>query len=251
MTTPWSVTPIKKSQRISGPKSMTSRGHRYVSPNPTPSAARSKPGPRTCNEAGASGSFLIGIGSSRPACHNLSSCGCSVAAPLFVSTTTSFRPRLVSARRASDSPKPSSVTRRRKQGFLGPHTSPNGEPPGTTGRAPQKPMKRTPTRDDPPSLILFTAPSLPLPYRQVIPAYTGGYLVSSRTFVPPITPDAVRNTTPLCDSFLSFDTFLLDLCYPLATIEIDKEVIPISHTNERRSRVEHGSAKDDLHQERA
>ena len=52
--------------------------------------------------------------------------------------------------------------------------------------------------------------------------------MSSRTSVPPITPDAVRNTTPLCDSFLSFDTFLLDLCYPLATIEIYTEVIPMS-----------------------
>jgi hypothetical protein len=28
--------------------------------------------------------------------------------------------------------------------------------------------------------------------------------------------------------FSDFDTSLLDLCYPLATIEIDKEVIPIS-----------------------
>jgi hypothetical protein len=52
--------------------------------------------------------------------------------------------------------------------------------------------------------------------------------VSSGTFVPQKAPDAVRHTRPLCDSILSFDTFLLDLCYSLVTIEIDKEVIPIS-----------------------
>ena len=110
MTIPWSVTPIKKSHRISGPKRMTSRGHRYVSPKPTPSAARSKPGPRTCNEAGGSGNSLIGIGSSLPACHTLSSCTCSVvspgAPPLDVSTKTSFRPRPISARGAGDPPEP-------------------------------------------------------------------------------------------------------------------------------------------------
>jgi hypothetical protein len=52
--------------------------------------------------------------------------------------------------------------------------------------------------------------------------------VSSGTFVPQKAPDAVRHTRPLCDSILSFDTFLLDLCYSLVTIEIDKEVLPMS-----------------------
>jgi hypothetical protein len=141
MTTACRVTPMKKSQRISGPKRMTSRGHRYVSPKPTPNAARSMPGPRICKEAGASGSSLIGIGSSRPACHNLSSCACSVVPPvvppLDVSTKTSFSPRPISARRASDRvPNPPRQPRRRKQGFPGPHASPNGEPPGTLGCAP-------------------------------------------------------------------------------------------------------------------
>src|SRR5215210_450880 len=42
-----------------------------------------------------------------------------------------------------------------------------------------------------------------------------------------MTPDAVRSTTHFVIVFSVFDTFLLDLCYRLVTIEGDKEVIPI------------------------
>jgi hypothetical protein len=40
--------------------------------------------------------------------------------------------------------------------------------------APEKPEERTPTRDDPPQLILFTAPSLPLPYDRSYQHTQGG-----------------------------------------------------------------------------
>src|SRR5689334_16759604 len=62
-----SVTPTMNNQRMSGPNTRTSRGHMYDSPMPTPSATRNTVGPRMCREGGASGSFRIGIGSSRPA----------------------------------------------------------------------------------------------------------------------------------------------------------------------------------------
>src|SRR5215211_6496014 len=178
MTIPCSVTPIKKSQRISGPNSMTSRGHRYVSPKPTPSAARSKPGPRTCNEAGGSGSFLIGIGSSRPACHSLSSCACSVASPgvppLDVSTTTSFQPRPISARRDSDRlPKsPPQLSRQRcqpnKQGYPRPS---NGAHEALRKRRRRITFRR---RSSSPPLLCLSL------YRQVIPAYTGRVICVKR-----------------------------------------------------------------------
>src|SRR5215210_4856810 len=171
MTTPWSVTPIKKSQRISGPKRMTSRGHRYVSPKPTPSAARSIPGPRMCNEAGASGSFLIGIGSSRPACHTLSSCACSVAspgAPPLVSTTTSFQPRSISARRDRNlllKPPPQLPRQRcqpNKQGSPKLRPSSDSRTSCPSKWSPRNP-EITPTQDILSTPILFTISSLPFP----------------------------------------------------------------------------------------
>src|SRR3954447_23068585 len=66
MTTVCSATPTRNIQRMFGPKTMTRRGHRNVSPRPTPSATRIIAGPMMCAACGASGSLRIGIGGSLP-----------------------------------------------------------------------------------------------------------------------------------------------------------------------------------------
>src|ERR671921_334517 len=67
MTTVWTITPTRNSQRMFGPNTITRRGHRNVSPRPTPSATRIIAGPMMCAACGASGSLRIGIGGSLPA----------------------------------------------------------------------------------------------------------------------------------------------------------------------------------------
>ena len=61
------ITPTRNSQRISGPNTMTSRGHRNVSQADPERATRIIAGPRMCAASGASGSLRIGIGGSLPA----------------------------------------------------------------------------------------------------------------------------------------------------------------------------------------
>src|SRR5918911_1652787 len=218
MTTPWSVTPMKKSQRISGPKSMTSRGHRYVSPKPTPRAARSMPGPRMCNEAGGSGNSLIGIGSSLPARHTFSSCTSSVvppgAPPLDVSTTISFLAptgqcpmRLQSILTDFDRMvrfTPCRVLARTACVRDRPVPYP-------------EPWKTSVNAEHPNPILLADLSALSL-LRQVIPAYTEARFVSSRPLsrakrphvfvkpllrsVVPLPQCGVRSRTYSCDTFL-------------------------------------------------